>query len=149
MARQRLVEIQSVDYDQIRQLILAQDFIDTHLAQFGGGVTIFSASTPFGIVGPPGGTLVMPSSPAATLATQSGGDVGELERLLGLELGTLGTNPVRIDIPLPNGLRVPNGNELGANEQWLPSGYTAGGIPEATINPAAPGTYTVNPVFPK
>ena len=81
--------------------------------------------------------------------TQSGGDVGELERLLGLEPGTLGANPVRIDIPSPNGLRVPSGNELGANEQWLPGGYTAGGIPEATINPAAPGTYTVNPVFPK
>lgn len=56
---------------------------------------------------------------------------------------------MRIDVSSPNGLRMPNGNELGANEQWLPGGYTAGGIPEATINPALPGTYTVNPVFPK
>ena len=29
---------------------------------------------------------------------------------------------------------MPDGNELGANEQWIPGGYTGGGIPEATID---------------
>lgn len=38
--------------------------------------------------------------------------------------GELGTNPVRVDIPNPTGLRMPSGNELGANAQWLPDGKT-------------------------
>lgn len=126
---------------------LSQDFIESHLAQFDGGITKFSSTTPSGVVGPPGGTFGMPKSLADTLVSQAGGNVVELERLLSLEPGTLGASPVRIDIPAPNGLRMPSGNELGANKQWIPGGYTAGGIPEATINPAQPGTYTVKPAF--
>ena len=126
---------------------LSRDFINSHLAQFDSGVTKLSSSAPSGVVGPPGGTFVIPKSLADSLITQSGGNVTELERLLSLKSGTLGTNPVRIDIPSPKGLRIPSGNELGANKQWLPGGFTGGGIPEAIINPAKLGTYTVNPIF--
>lgn len=83
----------------------------------------------------------MPSTVADSFVAKAGGDVSVLEKLLSLEPGTLGANPVRIDIPSPGGLRMPSGNELGANRQWLPGGYTGGGIPEATVNPAKPGTY--------
>ena len=31
-------------------------------------------------------------------------------------------------------IRVPSGNEGGANELWLPGGYTSGGVPEAVID---------------
>ena len=31
-------------------------------------------------------------------------------------------------------LRVPSGNEGGANELWLPRGYTSGGVPEEVID---------------
>lgn len=89
----------------------------------------------------------MPKSLADSLVSKAGGNVAELERLLSLEPGTLGANPVRIDVPSPNGLRMPNGNELGANKQWIPGGHTGGGIPEATINPVQPGTYIVKPAF--
>jgi hypothetical protein len=126
---------------------LSQDLINSHLNKFNGGVTKFSAVTPSGIVGPPGGTFVMPKSLADNLIKQAGSDVAKLERLLSLEPGTLGTNPVRIDIPSPSGLRISSGNELGVNKQWVPGGHTSGGIPEAIINPAQPGTYTVKPTF--
>mgnify|MGYP002651150812 CR=1 FL=1 len=33
-----------------------------------------------------------------------------------------------------DGLRMPSGNELGANDQWVPGGFTSGGVPEATID---------------
>ncbi|HEY5535044.1 MAG TPA: hypothetical protein VIL99_08950, partial [Ignavibacteria bacterium] len=57
---------------------------------------------------------------ADDLITQAGGNVSKLEQLLGLSQGSLGTNPVRIDIVNPTGLRLPSGNELGANAQWIP-----------------------------
>jgi hypothetical protein len=126
---------------------LSQDYITSHLSQFEGGVTKISASSPNGVVGPPGGTFVMPKTVADKLIAESGGDVTKLEKLLSLEPGTLGSNPVRIDITSPSGLRMPSGNELGANSQWIPGGYTGGGIPEATIDPAPPGTYTVSQIF--
>jgi hypothetical protein len=42
---------------------------------------------------------------------------------------------------------MPSGNEYGANPQWVPGGYTSGGIPEATIDSPAPGAYIVNSIF--
>ncbi|WP_232695997.1 hypothetical protein [Brevibacillus daliensis] len=44
------------------------------------------------------------------------------------------SSPVRVNIPKPTGLRMPDGNEVAANSQWIPGGYTGGGIPEATID---------------
>ena len=125
---------------------LSQDFIERHLAQFDRGVTKFAANAPIGTVGPPGGTFILPSSVADSLIAGAA-DVTELEKSLGLEPGTLGANPVRIDVPLPRGLRVPSGNELGANSKFSPGGYTPGGIPEVTVDQIEPGTYTVTPIF--
>lgn len=31
-------------------------------------------------------------------------------------------------------LRIPSGNEGGANSQWVPGGFTAGGVPEAVVD---------------
>ena len=126
---------------------LSQDLINSHLSQFDDGVTKFASTSPSGVVGPPGGTFVMPKSAADNLIKEAGGDVAKLERLLSLEPGTLGVSPVRIDIASPSGLRMSSGNELGANKQWLPGGYTGGGIPEATVNSVRPGAYVVKPTF--
>ena len=43
---------------------------------------------------------------------------------------------MRIDIENIDGLnlRIPSGNELGANEYWIPGGKTDGGIPEAVTD---------------
>ncbi|PKM73130.1 MAG: hypothetical protein CVU91_06070 [Firmicutes bacterium HGW-Firmicutes-16] len=89
----------------------------------------------------------MPSSVADDIIRQAAGSVSKLEDLLGLEPGDLGTNPVRIDIENPKGLRMPNGNESGSNDYWIPGGYTSGGTKEAVIDAATKGEYTVESVF--
>lgn len=88
----------------------------------------------------------MPSDLADSMLANAS-SVSELEGLLSLKPGELGPNPVRIDIPNPVNLRMPSGNELGANTDWIPGGFTGGGIPEATIDPAVPGTFTVHPII--
>ena len=125
---------------------LSQDYIDNHLADFKDGATKIVATTPTGTAGPPNGTYVMPSSVADDLIVQAGGDVAKLEQSLGLPKGSLGNNPVRVDIPDPTGLRMPSGNEMGANNQWIPGGYTSGGIPEAVINSPTIEQYVINPI---
>jgi hypothetical protein len=127
---------------------LKQSYIEEHLAQFNDGVTKFSANTPTGAVGPPsGGTFVMPKAQADALIQQSGGDVSKLEDFLGLNRGDLGNNPIRIDCQSPTGLRMPDGNEFGANEFWIPGGKTSGGINEATVDQILPGMYTTHSTF--
>ena len=88
----------------------------------------------------------MPKSIADDLISRAGGSIAELERLLGLDPGNLGTTPVRIDIAKPTGLRMPSGNEKGANLNWIPGGYTSGGIPEIIIDSPGPDQYVVKPI---
>ena len=126
---------------------LDADYIANHLDNFNGGVTKFVSETPSGAVGPSSGTFVMPKSQADDLIAQAGGNVNKLEDLLGLDRGTLGANPVRLDIENPSGLRMPSGNELGANEKWIPGGKTSGGTLEATVDQIQPGTYVPTPAF--
>jgi hypothetical protein len=126
---------------------LTPDEIKNALSPFDAGVVKIKANAPTGTEGPPGGTFVMPKAQADAIIKQANGDVAVLERLLGLKPGDLGTNPVRVDIPNPQGLRVPSGNERGANEYWVPGGRTSGGIREATVDPVPPGKYNVKKVF--
>ena len=126
---------------------LSNEYIDNHLKNFEGGVTKFSASNPTRPVGPPEGTYVLPKSQADELLTKAGGDVNKLEDLLGLDRGTLGNNPVRIDVDNPTGLRMPSGNERGANDKWLPGGKTSGGTLEATVDQIPVDIINVKPAF--
>ncbi len=126
---------------------LKEDYINIHLSKFNGGVNKITSYDPIGTIGPPGGTFVLPKSNADALIRQAGGDVSKLEVLLGLNRGDLGTNPYRIDINNPKGLRMPSGNEPGANEFWIPGGKTSGGIFEATVDQIQQGTYTKQKVF--
>ena len=125
---------------------MSERYISDHLKQFENGVTKISANAPIGTAGAPGGTFVMPISVADELIAKSKGDIAKLEGYLGLDPGDLGTNPVRIDIPNPTGLRMPSGNELGVKDKWLPGGYTPAGVPEAIIDPVPIGGYSVTPV---
>jgi hypothetical protein len=121
--------------------------ISNHLSKFDGGVTKFISYNPSGTIGPQGGTFVLPKSQADNLIAQAGGDVNKLTDLLGLNRGDLGTSPYRINIDNPLGLRMPDGNEAGANINWIPGGKTSGGIFEATIDQIQPGTYNKHLVF--
>ncbi|ROR31748.1 hypothetical protein EDD66_101366 [Mobilisporobacter senegalensis] len=126
---------------------LSQEYIDSHLELFSEGVTKISVAIPTGQAGPPGGTFVMPKSAADEIIQAANGDVSKLEQLLSLESGTLGDSPVRLDIAEPHGVRMPSGNELGANDQWIPGGSTGGGIPEATINSPLPKEFISKLIF--
>ena len=126
---------------------LSPSEIKEALAPFGNGVVKIKANPPSGTEGPPGGTFVMPKAQADDIIRQANGDVKMLEKLLGLRPGDLGASPVRVDIPEPKGLRLPSGNELGANEYWVPGGRTSGGIREATIDPVPKGEYSIKKVF--
>ncbi|WP_312943258.1 hypothetical protein [Oscillibacter sp.] len=125
---------------------LTKEYIDHHLSRFKSGVTKIQASLKYDTIGPSEGTYVMPTSVVDDLLKKANGDVKLLEDFLGLERGTLGDTPVRIDIAKPQGLRMPTGNERGANENWLPGGYTTRGVPEAVIDQVQPGNYTVMPI---
>ena len=113
---------------------LAEEYINGHLVLFRDGVTKIMREAPTRPLGSPLGTFIMPKLVADELIAKSRGDVSELERLLGLDPGELGDSPVRIDLQNPAGLRMPTGNEAGANSQWIPGGYTKGVIPEAIID---------------
>lgn len=127
---------------------LDASYISSHLKNFEGGVTKFVSNSPSGTLGPPaGGTFVLPKSLADDLIAQSDRDVKKLEDLLGLNRGDLGSSPYRVDVNKPLGLRMPDGNEVGANENWTPGGKTSGGILEATVDRIQSGTYTSNSVF--
>jgi len=63
---------------------------------------------------------------------------------LGIPAGSWqGKEFVRIDIPNPNasGVRLPSGNESGANPLWIPGGQLPGGKLEAVVNPVPSGSY--------
>jgi hypothetical protein len=44
-------------------------------------------------------------------------------------------------------IKVPSGNERGANAEWIPGGYTKGGLPEAAVPQVPAEDVTIVPVF--
>ncbi|NOU35899.1 MAG: RHS repeat-associated core domain-containing protein [Kiritimatiellaceae bacterium] len=118
----------------------------SHAALFQGGAVRIGPSKPVGTIGRTE-TWVFPRSVVDNLTKQAGGDVAKLERLIGLDAGYLGKSPVLVDIPSPKGVRIPSGNERGANAFWRAGGRTSGGLPEAIIDPVPEGSYTTRPVF--
>ncbi len=126
---------------------LSPKYIDDHLKKFEGGVTKFISDVPTGAIGPPSGTFVIPKTQADDLIKQAGGDVYKLEDLLGLDRGMLGSKPMRIDVDVPSGLRMSHGNEVGANNKWIPGGRTSKGILEATVDQIQQGTFITKFVF--
>ena len=124
---------------------LSKEYIDAHLSHFQNGVTKIKSKAPIDTEGIGLGTFVMPKSVADDVITQAGGNVSKLEELLGLNPGDLGTNPVRVDMPNPQNIRIPSGNEVGAwSGYWTPGGYTKpGGVMEAVIAPVPKTEYVV------
>jgi len=136
---------------------LPADFICSHLKRFEEGASKFMLSdnlAAFGIGQRDGTTFVFPSSELETLMTNVDGDRTMLEKSLRLPDGYFSAYAVvRVDIPEPGGygLRLPSGNEAGANDQWLPGGFLPRGMPEAVIDGAEVPTneYVVTDMFKK
>lgn len=77
----------------------------------------------------------------------SHGDLSLIERKLGIPPGAWdGRILVRIDIPAPRKLRLrmPSGNEAGANALWIPGGFLPTGFKEAVIDRIPKGRYTAS-----
>ncbi|WP_046362474.1 hypothetical protein [Mycolicibacterium obuense] len=133
---------------------LSREYIEEHLRKFADGATRFmpeSNFTRFGISQVDGTSFVMTSHDADALLQATGGDPRAIERSLGLPTGFLDDNElVRIDVPRPDhyNLRIPSGNEAGANSEWIPGGLLPDGLPEAVIDgrDVPPGDYHVSEI---
>ena len=76
----------------------------------------------------------------AALTLMIVGGASGIERTLGLPEGYLQDfDAVRVDIPSAENqnLRIPSGNEAGANDYWAPGGLLPGGMLEAVIDVAS------------
>ncbi|MCV7227130.1 NAD(+)--arginine ADP-ribosyltransferase [Mycolicibacterium komossense] len=118
---------------------LSPDQIERHLERFDQGVTRFMVRDnleQWGIGQTDGTSFVFPSAELDNLMSATGGDLRRIEESLGLPDGFFKEyDIVRVDIDDPRSydLRVPSGNEAGANSQWLPGGFLPKGMPEAVI----------------
>ncbi|NMH66674.1 hemagglutinin repeat-containing protein [Shewanella salipaludis] len=127
---------------------MTQTQIDEHLTKFDEGAIRFTSKSgieDYGTLGPDGG-FVMPKSEFDSLVVQANGDLRVVEEKLGLSKGYLdGVDTVIVHIEQKdlNSLRVPSGNESGANSNWRPGGQTSGGISEAVVDFSKKPPYTV------
>ncbi|NQK17588.1 hypothetical protein HO520_11220, partial [Streptococcus suis] len=120
---------------------LETDYIKNHNILFNEGVAAFAKDDYWiqkeGFFGRPDGAFVFPKDVAEAMVKESGGDPRLLEKLLGLDVGSLGEHPIMIEPQKIDNLRIPSGNEDGSrlNPQWRPGGKTyPGGVPEAVID---------------
>ncbi len=123
---------------------LPKSYIDKHLAQFDDGASIIMTKEQYvtyvqgkdkiGIVSD-GTQFVMPKNFCDEIASKANGNIEIYETSLGFDIGHFadGGGLVRIDIKNLDdlNLRIPSGNEAGANNHWIPGGKTDGGVSEA------------------
>ena len=91
----------------------------------------------YGIAQRDGTSFVLPKTEADALLKSTGGNPRALEEALGLPENFLdGNTLMRVDVAKPKelNLRVPSGNEAGANDLWLPGGKLPNGNREAIID---------------
>lgn len=134
---------------------LPSAYIDSHLQRFaeqGGSYLVpRSALDRFGRdpVGRPDGQFMSTKSEMDRILENANGDIAVIERQLGIPEGSWSNEEiVRIDVLSPQsiGLRMPSGNESGANPLWIPGGKLPNGQSEAVVDPIPRGKYTETPI---
>ena len=136
---------------------LSEPYINSHLNKFdegGGYITSKDVLDRFGrdTLGRPDGQFIMPKAELDALIKRANGDISVIEKELGIPAGAWkGKEIVRIDVPNAknSNLRMPSGNEAGANELWLPGGKLPTGKSEAIINQVTKGNYTETSIVVK
>ncbi|WP_353719197.1 hypothetical protein [Dyadobacter sp. 676] len=134
---------------------LDQKYIDFHLAKFTDGATYLvtkKALDDYGrdTLGYPDNTqFVMTKAEMDAMLTKTNKDISKIEKELGIPADSWkGKEMVRISIPDPRALnvRMPSGNEMGANNLWLPGGQLPTGYSEAVVDRIPKGKYTETPL---
>lgn len=122
---------------------LDKKYIERHLKEFRQGASFIMGLDNYvmfvltrKLIGREDNTcFVMPKTVCDDIAKAAKGNLAVYEQALGFEPGYFQGHGglVRIDVPDVADLhiRIPSGNEAGANAWWLPGGYTSGGVPEA------------------
>lgn len=133
---------------------LSKEHIDSHLAEFKDGASRFTLKSnldKYGVAQRDGTTFVMPKGEADRLLASTKGNPRALEEALGLPENTLANSELmRVDIPSPEkfNLRIPSGNEAGANDLWIPGGKLPNGNLEAVLDAGKlpPDAFTATPI---
>lgn len=115
----------------------------------GSRITLQSRLDTYGPAQRDGTAFITTRDEADAILREAGGDPRKLEAALGLPTGQLNNDSVvRLDFT-PEAMkdlnvRMPSGNEAGANDDWLPGGFLASGKNEAVIDGglARPEHYT-------
>ena len=78
-------------------------------------------------------TFLMPLCEVRKVIDRAAGDVSKIEAQLGLNAGDLEAPLVIVEFPTLTSadVKMPSGNEAGANSSWLPFGHLPTGIAEA------------------
>jgi hypothetical protein len=135
---------------------MSKSAIDAHLAEFDAGGSYLvpkDALNRYGreLLGRPDNTqFVMTKKEMDHMLGRAKGDISIIEAELGIPAGAWkGKELVRIDVPAPRnlGVRVPSGNESGANDLWLPGGRLPTGQLEATVDSIPRGQYTESEIW--
>lgn len=131
-------------------LYLDAGYISNHLSGFKDGASYLVPKDVLDRFGrdllgwPDNSQFVMPKAQMDALLSQTGDNIEKITAALGIDAADwAGRKLVRIDIPDPKSLnvRMPKGNELGANNKWIPGGKISGGIPEAVVDNIPEGKY--------
>ena len=122
---------------------LTKKYIKNHLKKFRKGLSIVTGIKSFenymlhaDLIGREDNTcFVMPKKFCDAIEKEAGGDISIWEKKLSFDAGYFKSQGglVRIDIIdfCDLNLRIPSGNEAGANDYWIPGGWTVGDTPEA------------------
>lgn len=142
MSQAKIDEIRAIPHGQRPDPseYLSASYIDNHLSQFDDGAARFMTQRnldKYGVGQRDGTSFVMTKQEADRLIKSTNGNPRAMEGALGLPEGFLeGNQLVRVDIPKPRelNLRIPSGNEAGANDLWIPGGKLPDGNLEAVID---------------
>lgn len=133
---------------------LDADYISQHLARFDDGASRIYFSDALHTYGPgqrDQSVFVFPTSELQRILDETGGDAHAIADRLGIDAKYFHvdndlTQPL-VDVEIRHfspdelqNLRMPSGNEAGANDNWIPGGFLPTGIPEAVID--VPGSAT-------
>ncbi len=119
---------------------LPTEYIEAHLAKFTEGGSKFMLKENLNTFGPfqiDRTAFILPKNEADQILSAASGDKRFIEKALGLADGQLDTDKlVRVDFPdlKSSDLRIPSGNEAGANPKWFPGGKLPDGNSEAIID---------------